>query len=58
MVDNSWNRIQTLKDMKDILLRLEATESHIRMFCEKTSLVFIIAAIDNLKMAIKKEEEH
>ena len=51
-------REKTLIDMKDMLSRLEALKSHTRMFCKATSLVFIIAAIDNLKMAIKKEEEH
>jgi len=51
-------REQTLSDMKDNLLRLQALESHVNMFCNKKSQSLIWICRRNMEQAIKAEESN
>ena len=49
-------RAKTIEDMKDNLVRLQALESHAKMFCSYRAFCYVSDAVYKLKVAIKIEE--
>ena len=50
-------RGKTMRDMEDNLLRLLALEDHAKMFCNKTTQLFIEICRLNMEQAIKAERK-
>ena len=48
-------RAKTIEDMKDNLVRLQALESHAKMFCSYRTFCYVSDAVYKLKVAIKIE---
>ena len=50
------SREKTLDDMRDNLTRMEALESHAKMFCKDYTRLFVMIAMQDLRHAIEIEE--